>query len=208
MNWTNVVNLAELVSAVAALITVGLAFTELLSRSKTKKAAMAMDLYAEFLFVRQQVKTAMGVAKSFASHYGTATDEELVSFAQANKVPQEVFTALEKVTKEGVSSFDCFSKKGKQYSTVIMECTGSIQSLLRHVNAYLEAYSTDKTRNEAKVQAAYEEMVEKHHQVYANMESASLILKDNLQKTNRYSEWYLIILFIVIVTLLTINFML
>ena len=76
MNWTNIVNLAELVSAVAALITVGLAFTELLSRSKAKKAAMAMDLYAEFLFVRQQVTVAMGVAKSFADHYGTATDEE------------------------------------------------------------------------------------------------------------------------------------
>ena len=208
MNWMNVVNLAELVSAVAALITVGLAFTELLSRSKAKKAAMAMDLYAEFLFARQQTKSAMGAVKSFVNHYATATPEELSSFAQAHRVHPEVFATLEKVTKEGVSSFDCFSKQGKQYSTVIMECTGNLQSLLSQINTFLKAYGDDRVRDAVKVQAAYEQIEELHRQVCADMESATVILKENLKKTNRYSEWYLIILFFIIVALLTINFML
>ena len=208
MNWTNVVDLAELVSATAALITVGLAFTELVSRGKAKKAAMAMDLYAEFLFVRQQAKSAVGAANSFTNHYSAATAEELAAFAEANLVRPEVFAALEKVTKEGVSSFDCFSKQGKQYSTVVMECTGSLQSLLNQVNTFLQAYAADEERDEAKVQAAYEQIEAMHRQVHANLESAAAILKENLKKTNRYSEWYLIILFAIIVALLTINFML
>ena len=208
MNWTNIVNLAELVSAVAALITVGLAFTELISRGKAKKAAMAMDLYAEFLFARQQTSSAIGAAKSFTNHYATASAEELATFAAMNRVRPEVFAALEKVTKEGISSFDCFSKQGKQYSTVIMECTGSLQSLLNQANTFLQAYAADEVRDTAKVQAAYEQIEEMHRQAYAKMESAAVILKDNLKRTNRYSEWYLIILFVIIVALLTINFML
>lgn len=208
MNWTNVVDLAELVSAVAALITVGLAFTELVSRSRAKKAAMAMDLYAEFLFVRQQARSAIGAAKSFARNSTTATAEVLASFAKVHEVPPEVFAALERVTKEGVSCFDCFSEKGKEYSTAIMDFTGNIGSLLRQINTYLRAYSAEDTRDAAAIQQACEQLEERYAQVHAQMDTANVILKDNLKKTNRYSEWYLVILFLIIVVLLTINFVL
>ena len=55
----NIQIFAEILSAYAAIITVVLAVSELSARSKAKKADAAIEIYADFLFVIQQLQYAV-----------------------------------------------------------------------------------------------------------------------------------------------------
>ena len=91
----NVQVIAKLLSAIAAFVAVGMACIELYSRSN-KKAETAIDVYAEVLFIVQQLKYAVRSIDRLIENLGTLTVEEIKAFAKTHIIDAELISKIQK----------------------------------------------------------------------------------------------------------------
>ena len=204
----DIANIAELVSAFAAFLTVGLAFVELSTRSKAKKADLAMDIYSDFLHIKQQLEYAVENVRSYVHNIDRCSEAELIAFVQTHAVDPSVFSIIQKLTKESISSFDCLSAKGKDNSKLIIDFSGGVTDLLLFINAFFKANAHGGPYDIEKIQKSYQHVSSTYQKLLPGIDIAGDVLKSNLKKTHSNSKLYLTVLIITAVILLFICFVL
>ncbi len=201
-NIETLADFAELVSAVAAILTVILAAIELYNRGKDKRAEVSMDIYSDFLLVKQQLQYAVDNVKSFSRNVTRCTDAELTAFVRAHHISPSVFTTIQKLSKQSISSFDCLKAEGKAMSILILDMSIDITDLLLYINTFFQANAHGGPYDAEKIKGRCQYVLATHQKLLPTLDAVGENLKKNLKKTRSRSNNYLIILFVVLALLL------
>lgn len=193
---TNIQPIAELVSAIAAVTTVGLASIELYSRSKAKKAEMAMDIYSRYLFVAQQMEYAVENVKMLSQNAVNMSISECKAFAKTHLPDASLVTEVREIEVSSVKNSDFIHEEGKVHSQQIMDFTGKAMNLFVTINTFYtmvvenDTITTEEIAEKAKrVLVMYEQMTE-------ILASAGVLLHKNLRKLSNHSNIYLVALLV------------
>lgn len=188
--------IAEILSAFAAFFTVSLAVVELSSRKKIKKADVAMDMYAEFLYIIQQYNYALGNAEALSSKYARMTLTERQSFAKTHLIPKEIFAYIQTFEQSCLCNFDFTTKDAKENSTQILEFSGKIHNFLTSVNTFYQTVLEDESYSAESVKNNTEYLVKEYNAILTNSDITGNILRKNLKKTHDFSNIYLLCLIV------------
>ena len=190
----NITDVAELLSALAAFLTVALAFVELFSRSRIKKADTAIDIYADFLHLVQQLQFAQRTAATFAEKCTALSPTERISYAKTHIITPETLTLMQKFEKDCISNFDYTSDVGKTNSSAILEFTSAATSFAVSVNTYYQFILDGKDYSTELIRAHRKNVDLSYDKLNSSLETAGELLRRNLKKTHNTSTLYLIVL--------------
>ncbi|MBQ9929629.1 MAG: hypothetical protein IJO72_02480 [Oscillospiraceae bacterium] len=201
-NIETLADFAELVSAVAAILTVILAAIELYNRGKDKRAEVSMDIYSDFLLVKQQLQYAADNVKSFSRNVSHCTDAELTAFVRAHHISPSVFTTIQKLSKQSISSFDCLKAEGKETSTLILNLSIDVTDLLLYINTFFQANAHGGPYDAEKIDGRSQYVASTYQKLLPALDVVGETLHKNLIKTRGRSNTYLTVLFVVLALLL------
>ena len=188
----NLAEIAEVLSAFAAFFTVSLAVVELSSRKKIKKADVAMDMYAEFLYIIQQYNYALGNAEALASKYDRMSLTERQSFARTHIIPNDIFIYIQNFEQNCLCNFDFTAKDSKEKSTQILEFSGKIHNFLTSINTFYQTVLEDESYSAESVKYNTEYLIREYNSILTNSDITGDILRKNLKKTHDFSNAYLL----------------
>lgn len=208
LSIASITDVAELISAFAAILTVGLAFVELSSRSKAKKADLAMDIYSDYLHIKQQLIYAVENVGSYAQNIAAYTELELSAFVQTHNIDSSVFATIQKLSKESISSFECLKDEGKRNSKLILDFCAGVTDLLLYINAFFKANSHGGPYDIEKIKKSHRYVLTTYQKLIPSIDTAGETLNKNLIKTHSRSNLYLATLFLAAVVCLLICFFL
>ena len=202
LSMANIADIAELMSALAAILTVGLAFVELSTRSKAKKADMAMSIYSDYLHIKQQLQYAVENVGSYAKNIQRCSPAELTAFVQTHSVDSSVFTLLHTLSKESISSFECLKDEGKNNSKIVLDfCTG-VTDLLLYINTFFKSNAQSAPCDIQRIEQSHQYVLSAYEKLLPNVDAAGEILNKNLIKTHSRSRLYLAVLLVAAVVFL------
>lgn len=190
----NLVDFAQLLSAVAACLTVILAFIELSSRSKLKRADVAMDMYADFLNITQRLNYIQNGVSAFVSNYHHLTKEERLAYAKSHLPDEELYSLIQKFERDCVSSFEAKKDGSKKDGSYIIEHSGIASNVLLMVKTIYQheldggIYTEEKLSDRLGRVNKYFEELNCHESVIL-----ALLFK-NVKKCHNTSNIYLITL--------------
>ncbi len=208
MNITHIADIAELLSAFAAILTVGLAFIELTFRSKAKRADIAMNIYADFLYTKQQLAYAVGSVQSFARNVGRCSETVLISFCRTHAIDPSIFTTIHTLTKESITNAERLTQKEKTRSKLVLDLSGKTTDLLLYINAFFQAYAAGGPYDSADIEKSCQHVTATYEELLPQLEAAGSVLKTNLKKMHSSSNLYISVLLVAAVVLLGICFLL
>ena len=187
-----IVEIAEFLSAFAAFMTVCFAIVELSARSKAKKADEAIEVYANLLFVCQQIDYIVGSAESFTRKCATISEKERRSYAKTHLPNPALDALIHNIEKESICNFNYTSEEGRANSAIILEFTQSALHTLITANTFYQTITDHEqyplssiTQNCAELKAAHTELL----QITNNAQD---ILRKRLKKVHNSSNIYLI----------------
>ena len=192
----NIIEVAEFLSAYAALMTVFLAFAELSSRAKTKKADTAMSIYADYLYVAQQISYLMGSAESFSEKCGNLTAEQMKAYAKTHMAEKSLFGMIHRIENESVSGFNYQTEEGKSNSQVILSYVGQANNLLTFLNTFYQSVLDEPNPDAEFIRQTYAQLEHRYNNETLASVAAGELLKRNLKKLRNNSNAYLICLFV------------
>ena len=187
----NMQSIAEILSALAALITMGLACVELCSRSASKKAEAAIDIYAEYLFVRQQLDYAVSNVSKLCGTTKSFTEQEVKAFAKSHMLDSSLLVSLQKIENIGIKTFNPRKEQGQDNARMLLDLTGQAMNLAASVNAFFTAVAEEPAvdhkrigENAGKIQAEYDTLKE-------SWDATGDVLKKNLKVSHNLSYLYI-----------------
>lgn len=198
-------DIAELLSAFAAFITVGLAAIELYSRRKSNNADIAIETYSDYLFVEQQICYAVSSATRFAQDAGKAITE-LVPYASTHVIDQSLRDKIYEIQKNSICCSNYNSAAGKRNASAIMECAGASLDLITMINTFYTTIAAGNVtvewinENVSYIIDGFEVVKEKSRDVVP-------ILNSHVKKYHNFSNFYLIGLFIAMAVFMVICLM-
>lgn len=192
----NIVEIAEFVSAFAALMTVSLATIELSARSKTKKAEDAISIYSDYLHIKQQLDYYVNSTHTFTDNISKYEAIELCTFAQTHIIPKSLFDMVCNIEKQSICNFDYSSKSGKSNSTHILNFSSQTNNLMISVNTFYKAYLNDPNCSAESISNNQAHIDDLYKEAYDTVEQTGEMLRGNLKKLHNHSNTYLAFLFL------------
>lgn len=192
----DIINIAELLSAYAALMTVTLAVAELASRSKTKKAEKAIEIYSDYLNIVQQLDYIIGSAGSLVKKGSGLTNVERKSYAKTHMASKDLVSLVYKVEKESIKSFGSKSKNKEDVKNII-EISGFIANIITSTNTFYQAILDDDNISEESIRLNYQVLFDSYQEKVDLLGVASVYLSSKLKETKESSNLYLFFLAIV-----------
>lgn len=208
MKIVDIQAVAELLSALAAFVTIGLACIELYTRSNAKKAENAIEIYSEYLFVVQQLEYAVKNIENLEHNCKNLTTKEINAFVQNHKLDISLIHKIQKIENMSIMGYDYTKDEGQMNSQLILEFTGMTVNLINTINTFY-TFLTETVEN-------HTDWINKNAiRVYNGFEIASDtikvtgdLLKQNLKKSHNMSNAYIVLLFTLSAIFLLICFLL
>lgn len=190
-----IVEIAELISALAALFTVSLAVFELANRKKLNSAAVAMDTYADFLHIKQITECALGSLESLANHAAALDTVELKAYARKHMLDPKDMALVPALEKRFVTNLNPLKDESQKVSKLAMELSSRISQLLANINTVYQLMLEQDTCPVELVKSHYDRLSAEYRQMAPDVTVAGRYLHDNLTQTHRNENMHLFVLF-------------
>lgn len=199
MNFSEI---AELIGAFAAFVTLGMAVVELILRNRIKKAEEAMDMYANYLIAEQQVKYVVENALSFIDKLINMTDfrkkvNDCKAYAKAHMPDTSLVSLLQTVEKEGITVFD---KKQTDQPKRVLEAIGVTTNLVTVVSTFYQTI-LDKSGYEYSDLRHARELIEQELKSFEENNQAVKVILAGEVKTPKRSAWTYVLVFFALTVL-------
>lgn len=191
----NIQVIAELLSALAAFVTVGMACIELYSRSSSKKAETAIDIYAEFLFVNQQLQYAIRNIYRLLESSDTLTDGEIKAFAKTHIIDAEIISKIQKIENTSITNSNYTTEQGKVNSTHILDFIGNAINLIVNINTFYAMVMENEIIDIDNLKEKATRIFDEYEKLDDSLKQTEIILNKNLKKLHNSSNMYLLLLF-------------
>ena len=191
----NVQVIAELLSALAAFVTVGMACIELYSRSSSKKAETAIDVYAEFLFIVQQLKYAVRSIDKLIENLGTLTVEEIKAFAKTHIIDAELISKIQKIENTSIKNINYKKEQGKVNSQQILDFIGNAINLIVIINTFYTMVIENESIEFENLKEKTTNVWNEYNKMNDSLKQTEKILNKNLKKLHNNSNIYICLLF-------------
>ena len=189
----DIINIAELLSAYAALMTVTLAVAELASRSKAKKAEIAIEIYSDYLNAIQQLEYIVGSAGSLSQKCSELSKSELKSYAKTHIVSKDLISLVHKIEKDSIKYFGSKFKSNNEAKQII-ELSGYTTNIIILVNTFYQAILDNDNISADSIRTKYQYILDSYQNKVNLLEAARIYLSSNLKKTKDSSNFYLLFL--------------
>ena len=204
----NIKEFAELISAIAALITVFLASIELYSRSNVKKAEDAADVYSKFLIIEMQLNYAIESISNLTQRYKNFSSDELSSYAKSQLLDSTVPLMAQKIENCFIKNTNPKKESNKIKSQLVLDFTGKVTNLVKTINTFYSVIATKEMPSEDWIEQHGKEVVSEFKKMKDLIKNTQSLLNENLNKTHSFSKAYIISLPILAVVFLFICFIL
>lgn len=194
--------IAELLSAVAAFITVGLAIIELANRSKAKKADVAIVIYSNYLFAAQQIGYMVSNVETLAGNCKNMSVGDQKAFAKAHLIDPSLPAVLQKIENEFVSNTNYNTEEGKRNSIMILNYTGSASNLILTVNTFYTMLIENESMPPEQIINYYDRIKATYAQINTTAPDVEEMLRKNLKTLHNHSNIYIVSLFVATVLFL------
>ncbi len=197
---------AEIISAWAAFVTVCIAVIELYNRIRTKKAESAMKIFADYLFIEQQLNYNIASVGSLVENCRKITFDEVQVFAKQHLFDTRIIQQVEKIESDYISNTNLKKFEGKHYAETTLKFTGEALNIMRNVNSFYmvlvkgDVLSVDWIeKNGKKICSDFEKMSELTKQ-------AGNLFHKNLKKQYNFTKICGLILFVLSIIFIAIVF--
>lgn len=123
---------AEIISAWAAFVTVCVAIMELYNRIRTKKAESAMKIFADYLFIEQQLNYNIASVNSLVENCRKITFDEIKVFAKQHLFDTRIIQQVEKIERDYISNTNLKKLEGRRNAKVTLRFTGESLNIMRN----------------------------------------------------------------------------
>ena len=189
-------DLAELLSAFAAFATVILAVMELSNRSKAKRAENAMKIYADYLFVKQQLDYAVANVSVLTREANNLSPEGRKSFANTHFVQPSLSATVQEVASEFVRNVDYNKAESKTNSRTVLDFSGSAINIILLVNTFYSMIMEETNMPADQIKRNADIVVNTYSEMIDDIEETGVLLHQNLRKLKLHSKVYIILLLI------------
>lgn len=194
--YMNIQIFAEILSAYAAIITVVLAVSELSARSKAKKADAAIEIYADFLFVIQQLQYAVANVKTLCEKRSLSLEEKQ-AFAKAHFIDSTLTSKAEHVETASITCFNYTAEEGRNNSKHVVDFIGQANNLIATINTFYSTVEKQSSLDSEWFESRYDIIVTMFKELKCSEEKCNLILKKNLKTYKNSSIVYLVTLLLI-----------
>ena len=188
---------AEILSAYAAIITVALAISELSARSKAKKADVAIEIYANFLFIIQQLQYAVENVVRLCKECSVLTTTEQQSFAKTHYIDSSLASKAEHVETAAITCFNYTTEEGKNNSKLIIDFIGKANNLISIINTFYSTVENHTLLDEEWFNSRCTIVLNMFDELKYLEESCNSLLKKNLKTYHNSSIVYLVTLLLI-----------
>ena len=186
---------AELISSFAALVTVVMAVMELYSRGSSKKAENAVDVYAEYLYIDQQLEYSICNIEKLIKAANSLKDEEIKAFVQTHVLGDDFLMKLQKIENISIKTFNYTKEIGKKNSKSILTYTGNAINLRASINTFFISIAGSNEVSRERIAEIAPKIIKEYADMRDTSAEAGEILKNNLKTWNKMSLAYVVLLF-------------
>lgn len=186
---------AELISAFAALVTVVMAVMELYSRGSSKKAENAVDVYAEYLYIAQQLEYSICNIEKLIESADSMKDEEIKAFVQTHILGDDFLVKLQKIENTSIKTFNYTKDIGRKNSKSILTYTGDAINLRASINTFFISIADSNKVSRERIAEIAPRIIKEYTDMRDTSAEAGEILKNNLKTWNKMSLAYVVLLF-------------
>lgn len=189
-----VIEIAELISAIATFFTVCLAIIELASRRRLKNAEEAIEAYTNYLIAEQQIKYLVSSALTFKEKCDKTNNKECKSYARAHIPDSSLLSLIQSVEKESITTFDSNKDEGKLNSIVVLEAAGAASNVVTAVSTFYQVILDNDTYQEKSVDKAFNIINDLNDKMTSLNLKVEEVLRKNLKNIHKSSNIYIITL--------------
>ena len=197
---------AEIISAWAAFVTVCVAIMELYNRIRTKKAESAMKIFADYLFIEQQLNYNIASVNSLVENCRKITFDEIQVFAKQHLFDTRIIQQVEKIERDYISNTNLKKLEGRRNAKVTLRFTGESLNIMRNVNSFYmvlvkgDGLSVDWVEeNGKKICADYDKMS-------ALTKQAGKLFHENLKEQYNFTKIFGLFLFVLSIIFIAVIF--
>ncbi|MBO5702003.1 MAG: hypothetical protein J6S71_06155 [Clostridia bacterium] len=127
--------IAELIGAFAALIAVALTVIELIFRNSTRKSDIAIEIYAEYLFIVQQIEYGVTNFRTLVTKFPNLNTAEINTYSKIHTIPRDFFDSIHDFEKIGICNTN-YQKGGKDNSKLFIDFLGESSQMMNLLNSF------------------------------------------------------------------------
>lgn len=188
----NVIEIAEYLSAFAAFLTGSLAIVELALRRRVKDAETAMESYANYLSLNQQIKYLESSARSFSEQCHTLNNKERQAYAKTHMPRPELFRLIHAVEKECIIGSNLNDVEGRKNAITVMDIGAEASNFLVTLQTFYRAILNQDDYSVESIRQRFELVLTSYQRVVPLAKNAERLLRKNLKKVHTSSNAYLL----------------
>jgi hypothetical protein len=204
----SIIEIAEYLSAFAAFLTGSLAVVELALRRRVKDAEKAMESYADYLSVNQQIKYLESSARSFSEQCHTLDYKERQAYAKTHMPKPELFRLIRSIEKECITGGNFDNVEGRKNAMTIMEISGEASNFLVTLQTFYRVILDQDSYSVETIREKFELVSMSYQRLLPLAKNTERMLRKNLKEVHTSSNAYLLAMALSTLFFLCISFIL
>ncbi len=186
---------AEIISAWVAFITFGVAVIELYYRNKAKKAENAMKIYADYLFIEQQLNYSIENIKKLINNCRKITTDEIQVFAKSHLLDTRIIKQVEKIESNFISNTNFKKAQGKHNSEKALKFTGETLNIMTNINSFYMVLVKGDILSVEWIEENGQRICADFKRMTDLIKQAGNLFQKNLKKQHNFYRFFIIVLF-------------